>query len=355
MEHVELLIVGQGMAGSALAIDAEIKNISCKIIDNSHYMSSSIMSAGMYNPIVFKRVNKSWMADEVLPALLDFDKKVEQIIGNAYHENLNVIRCFSSLEDQITWFEKMDIPSYASYLSDGNGLQLSSAINAPYGFGEVKQAGRLRIKSFLQDLKHFLIEKNKLVNEAFIYESLQFLDERNCWQYKNIQATHVVFAEGFQIMDNPYFKWLPIRPNKGQLIEVKCEQLNMDKVLNGGFFIQPLGSHVYRIGATYEWNKTDDVPTEERKVELLTKFKSLIDAPVEVVKHTAGVRPTVQDRRPIIGEHPIEKGLHVFNGFGTKAVMLAPFFANEFMTHLFENSELNKEVNCERFYKHYNS
>ena len=65
--------------------------------------------------------------------------------------------------------------------------------------------------------------------------------------------------------------------------------------------------------------------------------------------HTAGIRPTVNDRRPLIGLHPEHRSLGVFNGLGTKGVMLAPFFAKQFAGFLEHALPLNKEVDIARF------
>ena len=69
---------------------------------------------------------------------------------------------------------------------------------------------------------------------------------------------------------------------------------------------------------------------------------------------TATKRPTVADRRPLIGEHPVFKNLYIFNGLGTKGVMNAPFFANMLTQYIFDHTELHPEVDIKRFYKkHY--
>jgi hypothetical protein len=48
----------------------------------------------------------------------------------------------------------------------------------------------------------------------------------------------------------------------------------------------------------------------------------------------AGIRPSVRDRRPLIGIHPEFPNVSIFNGLGTKGVTLAPFFAKELVEHL---------------------
>lgn len=50
--------------------------------------------------------------------------------------------------------------------------------------------------------------------------------------------------------------------------------------------------------------------------------------PYNVVEHKAGVRPSVSDRRPVLGPCKDYEQLVVFNGLGTKGVSLAPFFQN---------------------------
>ena len=63
----------------------------------------------------------------------------------------------------------------------------------------------------------------------------------------------------------------------------------------------------------------------------------------------AGVRPTVSDRRPLLGTHPSQKNAHIFNGLGTKGVMIAPYYSAHLINHLIDGVELEKEVDIGRF------
>ena len=71
--------------------------------------------------------------------------------------------------------------------------------------------------------------------------------------------------------------------------------------------------------------------------------------PFKIIDHQAGIRPTVNDRRPLIGLHPKYRSLGVFNGLGTKGVMLAPFFAKQFVDFMEHQIPLNKEADIARF------
>jgi glycine/D-amino acid oxidase-like deaminating enzyme len=104
------------------------------------------------------------------------------------------------------------------------------------------------------------------------------------------------------------------------------------------------------VGATYEWKNLTDDPTPEGLIELETKLRMLITSAFKVINHEAGIRPSVIDRRPVIGSHPTFKNIHLFNGFGTKAVMLAPYYANQFVNQFQQKENLDDEVNVSRFY-----
>jgi glycine oxidase len=348
MQQVDVLIIGQGMAGTALSLELINRNISFKVIDNNHNQSSSIMSAGMYNPIVFKRITKSWLADESQPFLKKFCSTMESLVGNSYHHQTPVARLFTNLQEQNLWFDKMDSPLFEAYLEDEK-TKLPDVISCKNGYGIVNKTGDVTLSELLPKYQDWLVKKQLISLEKFDYSLLH--KHESLWKYKGNTAKHVVFCEGFQALYNPFFSWAPIKPNKGQLLVILCAGLNLTCVINAGFFIQPLGDDTYRVGSTYQWDETDDTPTEDKKQELLNKLNSVIEIPFEVIKHTAGIRPTVLDRRPLLGEHPIEKGLYMFNGFGAKAVMLAPYCANEFCNYLFDGEPLEREININRYYK----
>ena len=105
------------------------------------------------------------------------------------------------------------------------------------------------------------------------------------------------------------------------------------------------------MGSTYAWDQVDEEPTVEGKAEIIEKLKGFLDHPFEVLEHTAGFRPTVKDRRPLLGMHPILSSVGVFNGLGTKGYLLAPWLSRIMANHLLYNSELPDEVKLTRFKK----
>jgi len=75
----------------------------------------------------------------------------------------------------------------------------------------------------------------------------------------------------------------------------------------------------------------------------------LYEGPIEILEHLAGVRPTVDDRRPIIGAFPGRTNVFLFNGMGTKATSLAPYWAEQLIDHILNGVSLPKEVSPLRY------
>ena len=181
------------------------------------------------------------------------------------------------------------------------------------------------------------------------YNEIQFLE--NGIQYKDIQAKNIIFAEGFGLHANPFFNDLPLDGTKGELLIIKAPNLQLDVVIKSSVFILPIGNDLYKVGATYDWKDKTNNPTEEGKNELVDKLKELISCEFEIVEHFAGVRPTVKDRRPLVGTQPLHSQLHVLNGLGTRGVMLGPYLANQLFQHIENAVPLENEINIERCYK----
>ena len=105
---------------------------------------------------------------------------------------------------------------------------------------------------------------------------------------------------------------------------------------------------MYKVGATYNWEDKTNTPTEEAKQDLLADIQELIKCDFEIVEHRAGVRPTVKDRRPLVGTHPKHKRLHLLNGLGTRGVMLAPAMANDLYNLIESEIPLDMHIDIRR-------
>jgi hypothetical protein len=48
--------------------------------------------------------------------------------------------------------------------------------------------------------------------------------------------------------------------------------------------------------------------------------------------------------------HPFYKNIGIFNGMGTKGCSLAPFFAEQFTSHILQQTAIDIEASIDRFH-----
>jgi glycine/D-amino acid oxidase-like deaminating enzyme len=68
-----------------------------------------------------------------------------------------------------------------------------------------------------------------------------------------------------------------------------------------------------------------------------------------VLEHFVGIRPTTKDRRPILGKHELEHNMYIFNGLGSKGVLIAPHFSKIMADFILNNTVIDKEISTNRF------
>lgn len=344
----DYLIIGSGLAGISFAETAYQYNKSFCVVDDFRFSSSKV-AAGLYNPVILKRFSQVWKATEQLQYALPFYKSIEERLSVTFDFVMPVYRKFASVEEQNNWFLAADKPKLSPFLSTRIISNKFSNIAATFGYGEVLHTGYVDTAVLLEAYNAFLANEGFLLKEAFSYEDLIF--HQNSVEYHSKQYRKVILADGFGLKNNPYFNDLPLDGTKGELIVIKAPDLNLDVVLKSSVFILPMGNDLFKVGATYNWDDKTDIPTEEGKQELVANLKEIITCDFEVVDHLAGVRPTVNDRRPLVGTHPEYNNLHILNGLGTRGVMLGPWLAKELFEHLELGTELDPQIDVNRFYK----
>ncbi|WP_299364026.1 FAD-binding oxidoreductase [Winogradskyella sp.] len=346
MSQVDYIVVGCGLASIAFCEQLLANDKSFVVFDDSS-QQSSIVAAGLYNPVILKRFSEVWKAKEQLKIAFPLYNKIEEELDITIDYKLQLLRRFTSIEEQNLWFNASDKPSLEPFLSTTLIKNTNNAINAPFSLGEVLQAGRLDTKRLISSYKDFLRRINSLKETQFLYEDLVI--QVDSLQYSDIKAKQIIFAEGYGMKKNPFFKYLPLNGTKGEVLTIKAPELNLGTAIKSSVFIIPIGNDLYTVGSTYNWDDKSNIPTEEGKNELLSKLRGFITCDFEIVEHVAGVRPTVKDRRPLVGRHPEHQNLYVLNGLGTRGVMIAPYVADKLYGFIEKANPLDAEIDISRF------
>lgn len=342
----DYIIVGAGLSGTCLAYRLEKEGKSFFVYDDGSQEASKV-AGGFMNPVILKRFTLAWKADEQLEKAYEFYQDMEEALGRTFLGPLEVYRRFSSIEEQNNWFAAADKPRLSPYLDTSLVPQVNKNIPGKFSFGKVLGTSRIDPRYLLESYSQHLREKGWLLEETFDHDALKFTDSGV--QYKNIGAKNVIFCEGFGLLKNPFFSYLPLRGNKGEYIIIKAPGLDLEVGVKSSIFIFPAGGDYYAVGATYSNTDKTPHPTEAAREELVEKLKDLIKTDFEVVDQVAGLRPSTIDRRPMVGQHPIHENLYTCNGFGSRGILIAPSISEELMEFIEEGKDLDPEIDISRF------
>jgi len=342
---VDYIIVGSGLAGILFCEVLREHGKTFLVVDDDSQQSSTV-AGGLYNPVILKRFTEVWKAEKQLELALPMYQALEKDLGVVLDYKVPIYRLFASIEEQNNWFAACDKPNLSTHLSTNIIPNTNASIKADYGFGEVLQTGRIHTSALVSAYKERLKQDKDYLEESFDFDALEYGDSI---RYNEYEAKQIVFAEGFGVVQNPYFNYLPLKPTKGELLTIHAPDLKIDYILKSGVFLMPLGDAKYLVGATYEWKDLSNTTTVKAKDELLGKLKTFLKCDFTVVDQVVGIRPTVKDRRPLVGRHPEHDNIYVLNGLGTRGVMIAPYVAQELYDFIENQQALDSEIDIDRF------
>ena len=317
-------------------------------IDAPKLSSSSRIAAGVYNPFNFRQMMNNWRAVEMINAAKDLYRYAEKISNQKIFTERKILKVFTSIDERKLWERACE--EKEGLLADEKILEnhLGEFVISPYGIGVVNNGGSIDTGMLIYVVGGKLKEQNSFSEEYFDPEKLEINSDGIIYDNK-ISAKHIIFCEGHLATYNPWFKFLPIKPAKGQLLHIYIPGLQLHDVINRGAYLLPLGNELFVLGSTFDNDVVDEISTKVAEEDLLSRLEKFIKVPVKVVSRYAGIRPAVQDRRPIIGKHPDFPQLSIINGMGSKAVLLSPWLAKKLAEHIERMEEIPREVNANRF------
>lgn len=347
MSTVDYIIVGQGLAGSALSWELLNRGKKIRVYDVPENNLSSHISAGICNPITGKAMTKTYLAEELFPFLNQWYASAEQLSGRKFFYPMPVYRPFISTEEQSQWKLKAaaaGLESFVERITDSSAEP--GKLNDLYGGLWVRQSGYLHVNAWVSAVRERLIREGAYVAEPLEEQRLYVGDHIS---YNDVRASRLIFCNGMAALKSRYFNWLPLRPLKGEVLIVRAS-LQSDKIISRGVYLVPGSADgLFIVGSTYQHEPFTAGPTASGRQEILAKLTKVYAGPVETVHEGWGIRPTVIDRRPLLGQHPDHQNLIIFNGLGTKGVSLTPYFAKHLVDWMEGGTALRPEVNISRF------
>lgn len=316
------------------------------VIDDGNIKAASKIASGVINPVTGRRIVKTWQIDTVMPAAVRIYQALENKLQTSIVKQCNIINFHASEQMQHAFAERIaEDPTYLSTQPLPNHIE--AAFDTPFGHSVIDPCWLIQLENLLVHWRQYLIEKNALLQDVFDFKKLDIKADQII--YDNHTANKIIFCEGAKGENNPFFKQLPFAPNKGEALLVKFKDLDNQYIYKKTVSIVPWKDSTFWVGSNYEWNNNNDDPSLAFKEKTIAALNEWLKIPYEIVDHIAAIRPANIQRRPFVGMHPVYQNIGIFNGMGTKGCSLAPYFAEQFVSHLLHQTPIENEANINRF------
>lgn len=335
-----ILIVGGGLAGTALGWALHQRGVPFVIIDPNVAGTCSKIAAGLVTPITGKRVKPSWRVEELLPVALALYRRVEKLLGDEFYHERPLVRLFKEAREVEWWRGRAGEPGIEQWVDANAPLVDPAIVHSEFGGFVQRHAGWLDTAAYLEASRVFF-EKIGAWRQGFIAEEeVEVSDHGVRWQGEDF--SHVVSCRGAeQRIGSRYFPWLKFDCARGVIASLKVN-LPENRIINRGCWLLPRTSGHWRAGSTYEFDLSTSMETSI--ADLHGKLSQILRVPFEIGETQAGLRPIIKHRQLLLGRHPAYPRVCVFNGLGSKGVLRAPFFASMLVSHLLDDKPLEPDV-----------
>jgi len=340
----DFTIIGQGLAGSVLAVRLIKAGYRVAVYDEAKPGRSTVVAPGLFTPISGSRFARPWGAPEVHEVAADFYRGVEEETGASFYHPMRSIRVFDSAEERAIWESRRTKPEFSRWVEQTlDAVPDLPSDPAHHGGLLFSHAGWVDLPAFLNAVRTWLQGQG-----AWLERPPAPADE---------QAGRTIYCTGHRFPVG--FDFLPLRPCKGDVLLVRCAQPLAPRVLQrGGIYLLPVpskGPDVAKVGGVFHREFDDLEPSSAHRDELLAGLRKMVRGEVEVLEHHSGIRPSTTHFRPIAGFLPNEPKRGVFNSLGSKGVLFAPLAARQFVDWLKDGSPMDPQVALQTYVDKYGS
>ena len=327
--RADILIVGQGLAGTMLAWEFERAGIPFAMVDEGHAAAATAAAAGLVNPITGRRLVKSWRFETLAPMPRSTYRYVEEQQGIPLRRDMRLRRVFADDEERRLATDVKRRAALAPFIE--------SADEAGWW---IRGAAQVDLRALLE------YSRRRWRNAGLLRED-------------SVDAAAVAGQHGLVIdcrgragARASGFDFVPWEFSQGELLELEIAGLAQDVILNRRFWIVPVGERTALAGATHQPGVQEPVRSEDARAAMEKSVREIVAPGVSfrVVGHRAGVRVSVADRRPVVGRHPAAAPLGLVNGLGAKGVLWAPLLARAWAEHLATGRAFDAEIDVTRFW-----
>lgn len=321
----DILIVGQGLAGTMLAWEFERAGIAFQIVDAGHAEAATRVAAGIVNPITGQRIVKSWKVDALLPVARESFCAFEKELRVPLWREMKVRRLYVNDAERRIFQVKQARGDLAGYVRAGD----------EEGFW-IEGAARVDLGTML------VAARTRWLSAGVMRE--QRVD------FATVREEHDLVIDCTGSGRGP-FGFVAWQYSKGECLTVAMEALAPDIIINRGHWVLPCPNGRAKVGATHGPGRCDAALTPEARSELEASLATMCSQRFVVTDHQAGVRTYLSDKRPVVGRHPADSRVGIVNGLGGKGTLFAPALARQWVNHLRDGVPFDQDVDVARLWR----
>ena len=347
-QHFENVIIGQGLAGSAVAWTLHRAGQRVLILDRGDRYAASRVAAGLITPVTGKRLVVSTTYEEQYQAAKSFYRWVERETEQTFFAEVEMLRLFEDETGRAAFMERSD-KAKSSEISEWSGeLQAGKGIRRGI---RMRQAARLDITTYLSATRSYFEERRSYRQTELREGEYQLTDNgeqstKITLRAQALTADRVIMCTG--AATTTLFPEVPNNPARGDILTVRIPDYDRPEVVHRSVWIASEKNGSQTVGSTYDWNNTSIEPTERGRQEILGKLGRMVEGPVEVLDQVAAVRPTMKDYEPVLGRHPEWPNVFILNGLGSKGTLKAPDMAKKLVDSMVGDTEVESVYSYKR-------
>ncbi len=334
-DDVDVFIVGQGLAGSTLALTLIERGLRVRVFDTDFPGGASRVAAGLITPVTGAKLKPQKDFDRLIEHALAHYRQVDDRCGTALLTEQPALRLISAVPETRAWQEADS--ALLELMQDYNEAPPAGLVECPT-ITAMPQAARLDAQGYVETIRQKLKSLGVFANVDIEPDQLTITKSGVEIPSLGMRADRLVFCRGYADMHNPFFKGLGWRPAKGQILTIRCRGFGaIGTVHANGMWITPTGSGLFLAGATYEWDALDGVTTKSARDDLTAKLQGVLQADYDIVGQAAGVRPIISGRMPVAGASAETARVLMLNGLGSKGALFAPTVSRQLAAHIVDN------------------
>lgn len=341
---IRILIIGQGLAGTALAWRLHERGVPFVIVDREEPVTCSKVAAGLITPVTGMRLKVSWRFEVFYPEALRFYRHIGKRLGARVFFPRGYVRLLKNEQERQKWPKRLRESEVGPFVHP-QAPQLDPVIvTLPHEGFQQRHAAWLDTVTYLEASRRFF-------GEAYRQASVEPGEVQNDAEgviWRGERFSHVVWAQGWQAAKHPPFDWVPFQSALGTILTAKADLKGERRILNCGCWVIPRTDGTLRAGSTYEWSFPDPPAGSPSMIaDLETKLRDFLAVPVELLGSQSAVRPIIKGRQALLGAHPSHPRVVFFNGLGSKGSLRAPWLARHLVEHLLDGRSLDPEFDLQ--------